>query len=85
MIFHSSLLLLDNSDPFRTIDEIRSRLMDEFHLETNRIEAALTLTQGLSLTKQYELAKSFLHQIQHEQTSNQHHTFVNGSFINELD
>jgi hypothetical protein len=75
----------DTSDQFRTVDDIRLRLMDEYHHEQTRIEAALTLTNGLSLLKQYELAKSFLHRVQQEQSLTNHHTFVNGSFINEFD
>jgi len=59
--------------------------MDEYHHEQTRIEAALTLTNGLSLLKQYELAKSFLHRVQQEQSLTNHHTFVNGSFVNEFD
>ncbi len=73
------------TDQFRTSDDIRSRLIDEYHFEHNRIDAALTLTQGLPLIKQYELSKSFLNQIQQEQTSNHNNTFINGSFINEFD
>ena len=67
------------------MDDIRLRLMDEYHVEANRIEAVLTLTQGLPLTKQYDLAKSFLHQVQQEQALIQNHTFTNGSFIDEFD
>ncbi len=74
-----------NSDQFRTIDDIRLRLIDEHHIEQTRIDAALTLTQGLPFTKQYELAKSFLNQIQQEQPINNNNTFINGSFINEFD
>jgi hypothetical protein len=78
----------NNIDQFRTIDDIRSRLIDEHHFEHTRIDAALTLTQGLPLIKQYELSKSFLNQIQQEQTfnnNNNNNTFINGSFINEFD
>jgi hypothetical protein len=60
--------------------------MDELHHEATRIEAALTLTHGLPLVKQYELAKSFLQRVEQEQSlTNNHHTFVNGSFVNEFD
>ncbi|CAF4517452.1 unnamed protein product [Rotaria sp. Silwood1] len=80
--------ITNNNDQFRTIDDIRLRLIDEHHIEQIRIEAALTLTQGLSLIKQYELAKSFLNQIQQEQAlnhNNHNNTFINGSFVNELE
>ncbi|CAF0912408.1 unnamed protein product [Adineta steineri] len=77
--------ITNTNDQFRTTDDIRLRLIDEHHFEQARIEAALTLTQGLPLMKQYELAKSFLNQIQQEQTSNHNNTFINGSFINEFD
>jgi hypothetical protein len=75
----------NNIDQFRSIDDIRLRLTDEYHFEQARIEAALTLTQGLSLAKQYELSKLFLNQIQQEQTLNHNNTFINGSFVNEFD
>ncbi len=75
----------NNCDQFRTVEDIRLRLIDEHHVEQTRIEAALTLTQGLSLIKQYELAKSFLNQVQQEQGLNHTNTFINGSFINEFD
>jgi hypothetical protein len=78
-----------NIDQFRTIDDIRLRLIDECHIDQTRIDAALTLTQGLPLLKQYELSKTFLNQIQQEQTlinhNNNNNTFINGSFINEFD
>lgn len=75
-----------SNDYFRTVDDIRLRLIDELQIEHNRIDAALTLTQGLPFTKQYELAKSFLNQVQQEQSLNHNNnTFVNGSFVNELD
>ncbi|CAF3034606.1 unnamed protein product [Rotaria sp. Silwood2] len=80
--------ITNNTDQLRTIDDIRLRLIDECHIEQIRIEAALTLTQGLPLMKQYELAKSFLYQIQQEQTlnnNNNNNTFINGSFVNELE
>lgn len=74
---------VNNTDQFRTIDDIRLRLIDEHHIEQTRIEAALNLTQGLPLLKQYELAKSFLNQIKHELTLNHNNIFVNGSFVND--
>ncbi|CAF1226256.1 unnamed protein product [Adineta ricciae] len=80
-------------EQFRSIDDIRSRLTEECsQIEQIRIDAVLTLTNGLPLTKQYELSKTFLTQIQHEQISNTppppsstSNTFVNGSFVNEFD
>ncbi|CAF3270840.1 unnamed protein product [Rotaria socialis] len=76
----------NTNEQFRTIEDIRVRLIDEHTTEQPRIEAVLTLTQGLPLMKQYELAKSFLRQVQQEQQSlNQNNTFVNGSFVNELE
>ncbi len=77
--------ITNNIDQFRTIDDIRLRLIDEYHIEQTRIEAVLTLTQGLPLIKQYELSKSFLNQVQQERTLNHNNTFINGSFINEFD
>ncbi len=78
--------ITNNPEQFRTIDDIRLRLSDEYHhIEQTRIDAALILTQGLPLLKQYELSKSFFNQIQQEQTLNHHNTFINGSFINEFD
>lgn len=78
--------LTSSLDQFRSVDDIRSRLIDEISIEQSRIDAVLNLTQGLSLTKQYELSKAFLQQIQQEfSTHNHHQTFVNGSFINEFD
>lgn len=77
---------LINVDRFRTMDDVRLQLIADCPTELSRVEAAICLTQGLSLMKQYDLAKSFLQQVQHEQllpTNN--HTFVNGSFVNELD
>lgn len=92
LLFHRfcSSLLLDtaasnNGDALRTVDDIRSRLIEEHPLEHVRIDAALTLTNGLSLSKQYELARAFLAQVQQEQAASQNHTFVNGSFVNEFD
>ena len=75
----------NHTDALRTMDDIRLRLLDEFNVEANRIEAVLTLTQGIPLIKQYDLAKSFLHQVQQEQALIPNHTFTNGSFIDELD
>ena len=86
-VIESLTTSLPTSDQFRTSDDIRSRLNDEIPIDSSRIDAVLNLTQGLPLTKQYELSKTFLQQIQHElSSSNLHHqTFVNGSFINEFD
>jgi len=77
--------ITNNNEQFRTIDDIRLRLIDEYHIDQTRIDAALILTQGLPLLKQYELSKSFLNQIQQEQPLNHLNTFINGSFINEFD
>ncbi|CAF3891899.1 unnamed protein product [Rotaria magnacalcarata] len=75
----------NTNEQFRTIEDIRVRLIDEHTIEQPRIEAVLILTQGLPLMKQYELAKSFLRQVQQEQQSlNQNNTFVNGSFIKKM-
>ena len=82
-----------STEQFRSIDDIRSRLTEECsQLEQIRIDAVLTLTNGLPLAKQYELSKTFLRLIQHEQISNTapppsstNNTFVNGSFVNEFD
>jgi len=70
----------------RTIDDIRSRLTSENNFDRTRIDAVLILTQGLSLSKQYEMSKLFLNQVKHaqEQLLNHNHTFINGSFINEI-
>jgi hypothetical protein len=73
------------TDRFRTKDDIRLRLIEQYPTETNRIDAALALTHGLLLIRQYELAKSFIYQVQQEQNSQPNHTFVNGSFVNEFD
>lgn len=88
LVFFSSPIsdpTTNHTDQFRTIDDIRLRLIDEHHTEQARVEAALILTQGLPLIKQYELAKSFLTQVQQEQILNHNNTFINGSFVNEFD
>jgi len=54
-------------DQFRTIDDIRNRLISENNFDQTRIEAALILTEGLSLSKQYEMTKLFLNQVKSEQ------------------
>ncbi|CAF1358192.1 unnamed protein product [Adineta steineri] len=58
---------LSSSDQFRTIDDIRNRLILENNIDQIRIEAVLILTQGLSLSRQYEMSKLFLNQVKHEQ------------------
>ncbi len=58
---------LSSIDQFRTIDDIRTRLISENNFEQIRIEAALILTQDCSFTKQYEMAKLFLNQVKYEQ------------------
>lgn len=95
MLFSSPLpdTTSNGIEQIRGVDDIRSRLIEEYsQLEQVRIDAVLTLTNGLPLTKQYELSKTFLTQIQHEQISNtpppsssSNNTFVNGSFVNEFD
>jgi len=54
-------------DQFRTIDDIRNRLITENTSDQTRIEAVLILTQGLALSKQYEMSKLFLNQVKYEQ------------------
>jgi hypothetical protein len=75
--------MLDNS--MTNGETLRTRLYGDFPTESTRIDAALALTQGLPLARQYELAKSFVSQVQQEQSSHLNQTFINGSFINELD
>ena len=77
--------MINTKDQFYTMDDVRLRLINEHSIEHTRIEAALTLTQGLSFIKQYELAKSFLNLVQQEQALNHDNTFINGSFVNELE
>jgi len=55
------------SGDFRTTDDIRNRLMTENNFDQTRIEAVLILTQGLELSKQYEISKLFLNQVKYEQ------------------
>ena len=50
-----------------TIEDIRNRLREEFPSEIDRIDAALILTDGLTLSKQYAMAKFFLCKVKHEQ------------------
>jgi hypothetical protein len=52
---------------FRTTDDIRNRLITENNFDQIRIEAVLILTQGLTLSKQYEISKLFLNQVKYEQ------------------
>lgn len=54
-------------DQLRTIDDIRNYLLLETDFESERIEAALTLTEGLSIFKQYTMVKLFLNQVKCEQ------------------
>jgi hypothetical protein len=61
------LFSLSSIDQFRTIDDIRTRLISENNFEQTRIEAALILTQDFSFTKQYEMSKLFLNQVKYEQ------------------
>ncbi len=58
---------ISNASENETLDDIRNRLKSEFNFEQTRIEAALVLTDGLALSKQYEMAKSFLNQVKYEQ------------------
>lgn len=53
-------------DQFQTIDDVRNRLISETNFDQTRIEAVLILTQGLILSKQYELSKLFLNQVKSE-------------------
>ncbi len=50
-----------------TRDSIKNRLKSEFNFEETRIDAALALTEGLGLSKQYEISKLFLNQVKSEQ------------------
>ncbi len=63
----SDLYLIPHALENETRDDIKNRLKSEFNFEQIRIEAALVLTEGLGLSKQYELAKLFLNQVKHEQ------------------
>lgn len=49
-----------------TIENIRHRLREEFPFEISRIDAALILTEGLTPSKQYTMAKFFLSQVKYE-------------------
>lgn len=51
---------------FQTIDDVRNHLLSENNFDQTRIEAALILTHGLVLSKQYELSKIFLNQVKFE-------------------
>ncbi|CAF1113174.1 unnamed protein product [Rotaria magnacalcarata] len=64
-----------------TIDDIRSRLISETNFDSERIDAVLILTEGLSRSKQYRMAKSFLKQVKREQLLNQNSTVFNDSSI----
>ncbi|CAF4985189.1 unnamed protein product, partial [Rotaria sp. Silwood1] len=84
IISSSSDLSLNTIEQFQTIDHIRNRLISENNFELRRIEAALKLTEGLSLSKQYQMAKLFLNQVKYEQeqllnNNNNNNTFINGS------
>lgn len=50
-----------------TLEDIRKRLREEFPFEIHRIDAALILTEGLTFSKQYTMAKLFLNQVKYEQ------------------
>jgi hypothetical protein len=50
-----------------SVDDIRNHLITENNFDQTRIEAVLILTQGLTLSKQYEMAKLFLNQVKYEQ------------------
>ncbi|CAF3098287.1 unnamed protein product [Rotaria sp. Silwood2] len=84
---YSSNLSINIIDQFQTIDDIRNRLIFENNFDIKRIEAAITLTEGLSLSKQYKMAKLFLNQVKYEQEqllNNNNNTFINGSLVNEI-
>lgn len=55
------------SNHFQTTDDVRLQLIADFPTEVTRVDSAISLTQGLTLIKQYELSKSFLQQVQQEQ------------------
>jgi hypothetical protein len=57
----------NSTDHFRTIDDIRSHLIAENNFDPTRIDAVLILTQGLTLSKQYEMCKLFLNQVKQGQ------------------
>ncbi|CAF1180686.1 unnamed protein product [Rotaria sordida] len=80
---YSSNLSINKMDQFQTIDHIRNRLTSENNFDPKRIDAALTLTEGLSLSKQYKMAKLFLNQVKYEQAQllNHNNTFINGLLI----
>ena len=54
------------SNHFQTTDDVRLQLIADFPTEVTRVDSAISLTQGLTLIKQYELSKSFLQQVQQE-------------------
>ncbi|CAF4573521.1 unnamed protein product, partial [Rotaria sp. Silwood2] len=85
---YSSNLSINIIDQFQTIDDIRNRLIFENNFDIKRIEAVITLTEGLSLSKQYKMAKLFLNQVKYEQeqllNNNNNNTFINGSLVNEI-
>ena len=53
-------------DEIESIDDIRSRLSAERGLNEMQIDALLTLTDGLLLSRQYALIKSFVDQLEEE-------------------
>ena len=61
------LYIMPITPPIETRDTIKNRLKSEFNFDETRIDAALVLTDGLGLTKQYEISKLFLNQIKSEQ------------------
>ncbi len=71
-LHHNDILSNETLNDFyvsenETKDDIRIRLKSEFNFDETRIEAALILTDGLSLSKQYEISKIFLNQVKYEQ------------------
>ncbi|CAF0919005.1 unnamed protein product [Didymodactylos carnosus] len=74
----------ESTNYFRTTADVSRRLAEKDHFDPVRIQAALTLTGGLDLTKQYEMAKEFLNQVQQQHTPTiNHNTFVNELFEQE--
>lgn len=63
----TSLSRQSDENSHETIEDIRNRLREEFPFEIDRIDAALILTDGLTLSKQYAMAKFFLSQVKYEQ------------------
>lgn len=53
-------------DQIQSIDDIRSRLTAEHDLNPTQIDALLTLTDGLILSRRYALIKSFVDQLEEE-------------------